>query len=140
MYILVKPDGTTQYPYSVHQLKVDNRNTSFQESPSVEVLEYFGVYGVEDVEQPEFDTAIQRVEEGTPILSDGVWRRTWDAVDIPDRELEEIKLNNIRIQNDQHKAFLKNTDWYVIRFMETGTPIPDHIAQLRQDARASIDE
>ena len=34
--------------------------------------------------------------------------------------------------------YLKNTDWYAIRFIETGKAIPDDIAKERQTARDKL--
>lgn len=38
----------------------------------------------------------------------------------------------------QARLLLADTDWYVIRMMETGTPIPDNILEARSAARATI--
>lgn len=35
-------------------------------------------------------------------------------------------------------AYLADTDWMVIRFMETGTPIPPDVATKRAEARAVL--
>lgn len=43
-------------------------------------------------------------------------------------------------RNSQARAYLANTDWYVVRFTETGTPIPDDIRAAREAARASVVE
>jgi len=40
--------------------------------------------------------------------------------------------------NQEALAYLASTDWYVARFSETGTVIPDDVKQKRQEARASI--
>ena len=37
-------------------------------------------------------------------------------------------------------SYLKYTDWYVIRFAEEGTPIPDEIRVNRHSARTEISE
>lgn len=34
--------------------------------------------------------------------------------------------------------YLEKTDWYVIRFHETGVEIPENIKKLRQEARERI--
>lgn len=34
--------------------------------------------------------------------------------------------------------YLADTDWYVIREMDNGTPVPENIRQARQDARAKV--
>lgn len=46
---------------------------------------------------------------------------------------EQIKKNNMMAE-----AYLASTDWYVIREMDTGTPMPEDIKQLRIQARFSI--
>lgn len=42
--------------------------------------------------------------------------------------------------NAEARAYLTSTDWYVIRFQETGVAIPVDIAAARQAARDSIVE
>ena len=42
--------------------------------------------------------------------------------------------------NNEARKYLKNTDWYVTRQVDTGEPMPDDIKQKRQEARASIQE
>lgn len=49
---------------------------------------------------------------------------------------EEIQ----RQTNFKARAYLAETDWYVVRFSETGEPIPEDIKQLRAEARASVVE
>lgn len=69
--------------------------------------------------------AIGADEEGNPIL-----------VDLPplDEKIEKsIELTDL-------KKFLKETDWYVLRFIETNKPIPDEIKTQRQKARDRISE
>lgn len=39
---------------------------------------------------------------------------------------------------DQARICLKATDWYVIRQVETGTPLPDDIARARSEARTAL--
>ena len=40
--------------------------------------------------------------------------------------------------NEEHRAYLASTDWYVVRFAETGVPIPAEIAEARKLARESV--
>lgn len=40
--------------------------------------------------------------------------------------------------NQEALAYLASTDWYVVRFAETGVAIPAEILTLRQEARSSI--
>jgi hypothetical protein len=40
--------------------------------------------------------------------------------------------------NQESLAYLKETDWYVIRFQENGTPIPEDVLAKRQEARDKV--
>ncbi len=40
--------------------------------------------------------------------------------------------------NEEARAYLNSTDWYVVRFAETGVPIPQEILDARQAARSAI--
>ena len=62
-------------------------------------------------------------KEGKPIL-----------VDPPEPTKEELaKLKTIELQN-----YLRETDWYAIRFADTGEPIPEEIKKKRQEARDEV--
>jgi hypothetical protein len=43
-------------------------------------------------------------------------------------------------QNYKARAYLAETDWYVVRFVEAGTPIPEDIRAAREAARALVVE
>ena len=36
---------------------------------------------------------------------------------------------------ERAKAYLDSTDWYVVRFSETGVPIPEEVSTKRAEAR-----
>lgn len=62
-------------------------------------------------------------KNGNPIL-----------VDPPQPTPDEQKRARIK----ELERFLSSTDWYAIRFADTGEPIPSEIKQQRQDARDEI--
>jgi hypothetical protein len=62
-------------------------------------------------------------ENGNPIL-----------VDPPPPAPEEIKRQRIK----ELERYLASTDWYVIRFADTGEAIPLEIKEARQSAREEI--
>jgi hypothetical protein len=64
-------------------------------------------------------------ENGRPVLADP-----------PEPTPEEIQA----AKNAEARAYLSSTDWYVVRFAETGTEIPEDILAARQAARDSIVE
>lgn len=57
-------------------------------------------------------------------------------VDPPAPTEEEMKEQEI----NELKSFLAETDWYVIRFADTGEPIPEGIKNKRAEARKRISE
>ena len=62
-------------------------------------------------------------ENGNPIL-----------VDPPAPTEEELKIQRVA----ELELYLSQTDWYAIRFADTGEAIPTEIKQKRQEARDEI--
>lgn len=56
----------------------------------------------------------------------------------------KLKKSELKTMDDNTKLkenlikYLKDTDWYAIRYMETGKAIPEDIAQERETARAKL--
>jgi len=51
---------------------------------------------------------------------------------------EDTDLTQRMARNLEAKRILNQTDWYVIRKLETGVEIPDNITQMRAEARTII--
>ena len=77
--------------------------------------------------------------------------RFWqlNKINLTDEECDEVQryIDSIEVnteltqeltQNHQARKILQSTDWYVIRFLETGTPVPDHITDMRIKARENV--
>lgn len=62
-------------------------------------------------------------KEGNPIL-----------VEPPPPTEEEIKQQRLA----ELERYLQTTDWYAIRFADSGTPVPEEIKSKRQKAREEI--
>lgn len=54
------------------------------------------------------------------------------------RTAEEITDSEMLAANEEARAYLASTDWYVIRFIETGTKVPLDVSTKRTTARLSI--
>lgn len=71
-----------------------------------------------------------------------------DAVEISESRRQELVSGAIddsedaaRIQkNEAARRYLSSTDWYVIRFNETGEPIPQSILEERAKRRSEVIE
>jgi len=59
---------------------------------------------------------------------------SWEA-EAPE---EEVPYTAQELINGESLRYLSLTDWYVIRFSETGVAVPSDIASLRVAARAAI--
>lgn len=91
----------------------------------------------------------------------GAWSETYqdwatfEVADIPEDlacyivkngklKFEKEKKEKLKKVGDDEKLkqsliqYLKDTDWYAIRYMETGKAIPEDIAQARQKARDKL--
>ena len=51
---------------------------------------------------------------------------------------QEMADYNQRMTNQESLKYLADTDWYVIRKQEKGTPIPEDILQKREESRSLI--
>lgn len=57
------------------------------------------------------------------------------SVPITDEEAEALRPKPVIDPKAEAQAYLNQTDWYVVRFAETGVPIPDDVKQGRAAAR-----
>lgn len=70
------------------------------------------------------------IEEIAPV--DGV--RRFQIVAVPEPTAEELAAARI----SELQAYLDSTDWYVVRYADTGEPVPDDVRAKRQSAREEI--
>ena len=110
MYLKVS-GSTITYPYSVQNLKIDNKNISFPTIISDSLLETFGVYNVELKDSGYDDDYTKDVVEVTPTLSGSVYVQTYEISDADEATIntrKEIKWSDIR---DSRNTLLSNSDW-----------------------------
>ena len=70
----------------------------------------------------------------------------WDFKNIPQPSIEELEALQESVQskadqdaiNKEALAYLLNTDWMVIREMDSGIVCPAEVKQLRAEARAKV--
>lgn len=134
MYILVTNTGY-QYPYSQDQLRYDNPNVSFPLPMTDETCAEFNVYPVNVKPIPSHDPHVQRVVQQDPILIDNIWVQDWNVLELSDEEKQQIIQDNSTNVRTQRDALLAETDWYVIKSIETGVEIPNNVLAYRQALR-----
>ena len=56
-----------------------------------------------------------------------------------DLDAEHAEEERVRV-NDEARAYLRETDWYIIRQAETGAKTPDGTREKRRAARARVED
>jgi hypothetical protein len=110
MYLRVS-GSNINYPYSIQDLKFENKNISFPSIISDSLLETFGVYKVELRDSGYEDDYTKDVIELTPTLSGSVYVQTFNIVDADEITIttrKEVKWEEIREQRNQ---LLSESDW-----------------------------
>jgi hypothetical protein len=107
MYILIKDGNIEKYPYSINQLKQDNKNVSFPINISNEILAEFGVYPVISTEYPQVDYT-KNVVEKPPLKQrarniDGTYKADDDKT-IEDEAWEWVQVYEVTDATEQEIA------------------------------------
>jgi hypothetical protein len=108
-----------RWPYSVQQLRLDEPSRSISVSPRAEELAHYGVFRVVPQEQPEFDPAVERVQEVAPVEDGGQWLQQWELVPLTEAEQE---------------AYYRAT--HPPRWIEFWAALPDEVDELLEAAGA----
>lgn len=93
--------------YSIGELRRDNPNTSFPESPSDTLLAEWGVYHYTVQNQPALDYMTQTVTPTALTQVNGVWTQGWEVSNLSVDDAER----NIRSHRD---ILLSQTDWMAL--------------------------
>lgn len=109
MYVKIENGNIVKYPYSITELKTDNKNVSFPSSITNDVLEEYGVFYVQATECEDDYTKIY--SEGTPELSGSVYVQTWNVTDASEEEINtriDEKWGEVR---ETRNLLLQQSDW-----------------------------
>jgi hypothetical protein len=109
-----------RWPYSVAQLRLDEPSRSISVSPRAEELAFYGVFRVLPQQQPEFDPAVERVQEVAPVETDGQWLQQWELIELTPEEQEAV----YRANNPP-------------RWIEFWSALPDEVDTLLAQSRAA---
>lgn len=84
-----QPDN--RYPYTIKQLRRDNPQVSFPDQMPEALLAEYGVYPVQTVPAPRYDSLVQVCAELPPAEVDGVWTQQWGVRDKTAEELAQVR-------------------------------------------------
>ena len=109
MYVKIENGNIVKYPYSIIELKADNKNVSFPTSITNDVLEEYGVFYVQPTEYT--DDYTKTYTEGTPELSGSIYVQTWNITD-PTQEEIDIKIDEKWLEiRELRNNLLQQSDW-----------------------------
>jgi hypothetical protein len=123
-------DDTIHYPYSIPELREAHPNVSFPNELTNEFLSEWGTYDVTPTILPNDYT--KNIEEGTPILIDGIYYQNWIQTNASESEI------NYRIENkwfdirEIRNQLLTECDWTQL------SDIPSEIKELWSTYRQSL--
>lgn len=135
MYVLTQNQQAKKYPYSFLELKHDNPETSFPVFVTHEVLAEWGVFPVIQQGPPEFDPATQNLIQVLPVLQGDVWVEEWEIQPASAKETEQRTQEKAAAVREERNRRLAESDWVVIKAMETGTAVPADVVAERQALR-----
>ena len=107
---------TNTYPYSTHQLKRDNPQTSFPKNMTATVLTSWGVYPVQSTQQPEYDPTTQYIAEVPPVQIEGQWAQQWEVYTLP---AEEVTANRYTAAQALQQSVINATQQRLDSFART---------------------
>ena len=105
-YAKIKNGAVAEYPVYEGEIRLRHPNVSFP-SPFVAPE---GYVPVADVVPPAYDYR-KNVNEGTPVLANGIWTRNWIVSDASDAEIAQRTEAQWTIIRDQRNAQLAASDW-----------------------------
>jgi hypothetical protein len=123
MFALIENGAVKLYPYSLKEIRLANRNTSFPDTVSDATMAEYGAMRVYFATQPEL-TDTQMSEEATPVFDADAqrWAQAWQVREMTAEELlqrntkrdEELLERNTMQANAVRVArnnLLKDSDW-----------------------------
>ena len=111
MYVLAPNQTVEKFPYSIGDLRRDNRNTSFPRNPSEEMLAAWNVFPVKDRPAPAFDPATENCNQVNPTLENNEWVMTWEVTPASVEEIAERLERKSAEMRQQRNQLLAECDW-----------------------------
>lgn len=113
-FAFIENNLVTKYPVGPVEIKRRFPGTSFPSPLEGTDLSAYGVATIENVAQPVIDAEAQKLEEGTPEFSDGVWRQVWNVIDLTADELQGVSDRKAAGIRQERNAKLAACDWTVL--------------------------
>lgn len=132
-YVRINEDNTVNYPYTISDLRLDYPNTSFPEIITVDVLNSFSVYTVNEVSKG--DEYTKNYEEGIPNLINSVYYQNWIVTDATQEEVQQRINNKWAETRSIRNQYLLESDWTQLDDAPFNTTKKNEWKNYRQDLR-----
>jgi hypothetical protein len=97
--------------YSIRQLCRDNPQVSFSQDIPEPTLAEYSVYPLTPVDQPTFNSATHRIEEGTSVLVNGVWTQAWNVIALTPEEIAQQQAKHAaQVEAQRAEAYRTESD------------------------------
>jgi hypothetical protein len=97
--------------YSIRQLCRDNPQVSFSQDIPEPTLAEYSVYPLTPVDQPTFNSATHRIEEGTSVLVNGVWTQAWNVIALTPEEITQQQAKHAaQVEAQRAEAYRTESD------------------------------
>jgi hypothetical protein len=130
-YVKTAPDGSlVQYPYTLPDLRLENKGTSWPIEITDEVAADFGVFPVTPAPQPADSYAINL--ERTAIKRSGKWVEQWiETPATPEQITERTNAKAVEVRTDRNQH-LADCDWTQVK------DIPDNVSAIWSGYRQQL--
>ena len=107
----IKLTNSTPENYSIGQLRRDNPQVSFPKNIPDDTLAEYYVYPLTPADQPTYDSSTHRIEEGTPVLVDGVWTQVWNVIALTAEEIAQKQADHAaQVEAQRAEAYRNESD------------------------------
>ena len=96
MYAKIINNIVIKFPYTLGDLHVENYDTSFPASPTVDLLSEFNVFKIVETPAPTIDSKTHRQSKSIQQV-DEVWTQVWVSIELP----EDVAAANVRSYRDR---------------------------------------
>ena len=121
MYVKITDGQIEKFPYSINDLRNENKETSFPKNPSASILAEWGVYAVKISERPQISANEKAEQNSIPFFENDEWILGWTVNEKPQEQINqetESKITSIRLQRN---GLLSQCDWTQL----TDSPLTD---------------
>ena len=132
MYVKVIDGNIEEFPYTLLQLRRDNKNTSFPKVIPEETLNSFNVYSVVSKAIDEFNNQTHFAKaDALPVLNNNVWELSYTVTAIPQSEIDQKNAQSVSDKRSIRNGLLAETDWMAL----SDVTMPDSWKTYRQQLR-----